>query len=64
MLGNKDYSGVYLDNWENYIEALEEADIIVFDGGEPLQQNNTKILQILIDKGMTNKQLNVYKWYC
>ena len=55
---DKDYSGVYLDNWENYIEALEQADTIVFDGGEPFSaKQSTKILQALIDKDMTDKTI-------
>tara|TARA_B110001454_G_scaffold109957_1_gene103261 strand:+ start:742 stop:1890 length:1149 start_codon:yes stop_codon:yes gene_type:complete len=53
---DKDYSGVYLDKWENYIDALEEANTIVFDGGEPfVTKQCTTILQTLIDKGMTDK---------
>ena len=31
----KTFSGMYLDKWENYIDALDSANTICFDGGEP-----------------------------
>lgn len=54
----KDFSGIYLDNWENYMDALGRADTICFDGGEPFYTKQcTTILETLVDRGMTNKYL-------
>tara|TARA_R110002167_G_scaffold62442_2_gene176327 strand:+ start:1934 stop:3085 length:1152 start_codon:yes stop_codon:yes gene_type:complete len=54
----KTFSGMYLDKWENYIDALDSANTICFDGGEPfITAQCTAILETLIKKGMTNKYI-------
>ena len=54
----KDFSGMYLDNWENYIDALDRANTICLDGGEPFYTKQcTTILETLIDRGMTDKNI-------
>jgi organic radical activating enzyme len=54
----KDFSGMYLDNWENYIDALDRANTICLDGGEPFYTKQcTTILETLIKRGMTDKDI-------
>lgn len=54
----KDYSGQYLDRLEDYHTALDHADIIHLDGGEPfIVAQCDKILDYMIDNGMTNKHI-------
>lgn len=54
----KNYSGQYLDQWENYKTGLASAEIIYLDGGEPFVVDQcTKILEYMIAQGMTNKHI-------
>lgn len=54
----KDYSGQYLDRLEDYHIALDYADTIHLDGGEPfIVAQCNKILDYMIDNGMTNKYI-------
>lgn len=54
----KDFSGRYLDKISDYYTALESADTIHLDGGEPfIVSQCDKILDYMIDKGMTNKHI-------
>jgi molybdenum cofactor biosynthesis enzyme MoaA len=56
---DKQYSGIYLDKWENYIEALDHAHTINLDGGEPFfTKQCTTILETLIKNGSTDKTLS------
>jgi molybdenum cofactor biosynthesis enzyme MoaA len=55
---DKQFSGIYLDKWENYIDALDSAHEINLDGGEPFfTKQCTTILETLVKKGSTNKKL-------
>lgn len=52
----KDYSATYLDVLDNYIEAVDHADILYLDGGEPFYTAQcNKILKHLIDTNRTDK---------
>ena len=57
-ISQKAFSGIYLDNWENYIDALDSAHEINLDGGEPFfTKQCTTILETLIKKGSTDKKI-------
>jgi sulfatase maturation enzyme AslB (radical SAM superfamily) len=59
MIIDKQFSGIYLDKWENYIDALDSAHEINLDGGEPFfTKQCTTILETLIKKGSTDKTLS------
>lgn len=58
VLSDKKYSGHYLEHLGDYKSALESADTIYLDGGEPfIVSQCTEILEYLIANGMTHKKI-------
>ena len=56
----KEYSGTYTASLPDYVQALEHADTIVLDGGEPfVVAQCTEILEYMVSRGMTDKKIKV-----
>lgn len=58
VVSDKRYSAHYLEHFDDYKAALDSADTIYLDGGEPFIVNQcTEILEYLIEEGQTHKRI-------